>query len=204
MGNAGGSNGDDETLSWGVDMIAVGTQFPASYFGLMKSAGQTKGSALVGTEPVAKKIERRQEEVKRILNAIWRRFQDRYGKKGAECRVTFPEVISQDSSQKLKDIKFSEDCGYLSRPTAAPMAAKELAVDNYDYNSEKDLMAGEQKDEQPIQTLVSPLTSPPAPGGEPAGASVPKPPAQAAATPAAPRRQSAVTGQQRADFKRKG
>lgn len=189
MANQGsGGTADADTLMHGVDMIAVGSQIPASYFGMMKAAGQTKGSALVGTEPVAKKMERRQEECRRILTAVWRRFQDRYGKAGSECRISFPEIISQDSSTKLKDIKFAEDCGYISRPTAAPLAAKELAVDNYDYDTEKRLMADEAENEAPIKTLGAPLTAP----------------AAAGAKPGSPPTQSAVTGQQRAAFEKNG
>jgi hypothetical protein len=169
MANQGGGNGDDPTLEWGVNMISVGSQFPASYWGLMKSAGQTRASALVGTEPVAKKIQRRQLETARIIQAFWRRFQDNYGVKGADCRVTFPEVITQDSSQKLKDLKLAEDCGYISHKTVAPMAAKEVNVDDYDYETEQQQIAAETHIEP---TLTSPLTAPgaagPAPGAPPA------------------------------------
>lgn len=168
-----GGGGDDPTMSWGVDMVAVGSQIPASYFGMLKSGGQTKASALVGTEPVAKKMERRQEAAARILKAMWRRFQDRHGVKGSECRVTFPEIISQDSSQKLKDVKLAEDCGYFSRKRAATMAAKELSADNYDYDSEaKDIG---QQDTQPIEpTLTAPLTTPGSSSGGAAGTEPPK------------------------------
>jgi hypothetical protein len=183
--NSGGA-GDDPTMNWGVDMVAVGSQIPASYFGLLKSGGQTKASALVGTEPVAKKFERRQEEIRRIIKALWRRFQDRYGVPRSECEVSFPEIISQDSSQALKDIKFGEDCGYWSRETAAPLAAKEVAIDNYDYPTEQKAIAAQQQ--KPLSpTLVSPLTAPAASGGA-------APAAQAG--PAAPK-PSGVTGQQR-------
>lgn len=172
MANTHGSNGDDPTMNWGVDMIAAGAQIPASYFGLLKSGGQTKASALVGTEPVAKKFERRQEEVRRIVKALWRRFQDRYGKKGSDCEVIFPEIISQDSDAKLKNIKFAEDSGYIARATAAPMAAKEIGVDNYDYEVEKSEI-DKEKQLHLSPTIVSPLTAPaamgapaPAPGGD--------------------------------------
>lgn len=167
LANAGvGGGSNDETLDWGINMIAAGVQIPVSYFGLSKSAGQSRASALVGTEPVAKKFEQRQKEVKRVLESLWRRFQDSYGVKGAECEVTFPEVISQDSDAKIKRIKLAEDCEYISRQTAAPMAAKELDIDNYDYNTEKALIQAEQP--QPASpTVINPLTAPPQAAAKP-------------------------------------
>jgi hypothetical protein len=160
LANQGRAGGRDETMSLGISMVAAGTQIPVSYFGLEHSAGQTKASAIVGTEPVAKKFERRQLEVARVLQDLWRRLQDGHGVKGAECRISFPEVISQDSSAKLKDIKFCEDSGYLSRASAAPLAAKELGgLDDYDYDEEKRQIAEEGNDHI-SPTITSPLTAP--------------------------------------------
>lgn len=162
MANQGsGGTGDDSTLMQGINMIAVGAQIPVSYFGLQSAhgGGSTRASAIVGTEPVAKKFERRQEEVRRIIKAIWKKFQDNYGIKGAECKVNFPEIITQDSSQKIKDIKLIEDSKYISRRTAAIMAAKEAGVDDYDYDAELDLI--KQEEPQPLApTVISPLTAP--------------------------------------------
>ena len=194
LANQHGSAGDESTLAQGISMIAAGTQIPVSYFGLEKSAGQTKASAIVGTEPVAKKFERRQLEVQRILQAMWDRFQEKYGVPEAECRISFPEIISQDSSQKLKDIKFAEDCGYISRKTAAPLAAKEMGgLDNYDYEQEKVDIDAEQPG--PIdQTLTSPLTAPAAQTASKGGGT-------SAATPSS---SSAVTKSDRSDISKQG
>lgn len=156
-----GGTGKDDALEWGLNMCAAGVQIPVSYFGLSHSSGQTRASAMVGTEPVTKKFERRQNEVRRIFKAIWRRFQDNYGIKGSECEITFPEIITQDRSAKLKDIKFSEDCGYISRDTAAPLAAKELGLDDkYSYDQELQKI---QKEQNPpiLPNLGAPLTAPP-------------------------------------------
>jgi hypothetical protein len=189
---AGGKESD--AFTWGLNMVAAGSQIPVTYFGLSHSAGQTRASALVGTEPVAKKFERRQNEVKRILEAIWRKFQDSYGVKDAECEITFPEIITQDRSAKLKDIKFVEDCGYLSRSKAAPMAVKELDVDNYDYDQEKIIIA--QEENPPIMpTVGAPLTAPPAVGGNP-GNMAPKP-AAANPAPASPSSSAVTQGERR-------
>lgn len=194
LANQGRGGGTDDTMSLGISMVAAGTQIPVSYFGLEKSAGQTKASAIVGTEPVAKKFERRQLEVARIIEDLWKRLQEQYGVKGAECRVSFPEVISQDSSAKLKDIKFVEDCGYLSRESAAPLAAKELGgLDDYDYDEEKKKIA--QEGDQHIEpTIASPLTAPTA-------ASAAKPASPGGGAPAGSPQSSALTKTDRADTK---
>lgn len=159
MANQSSGSGDKDILMAGIDMIAAGSQIPVSYFGLSHSSGQTRASAIVGTEPVAKKFERRQKEVGRILQAVWKRFQNNHGVHGAECSISFPEIITQDRSAKLKDIKFTEDSGYISRETAAPLAAKELDVDNYDYDEEKKKIEAEENPPT-MPTLVSPLTAP--------------------------------------------
>lgn len=164
-----GGTSDDMTLTHGVDMIAVGTQIPVSYFGMSKSAGQNKASAIVGTEPFAKKIQRRQNDAAGIVQSLWTKFQDTWGVKGAECKITFPEIISQDSSAKLKDIKFAEDCGYISKETAAPMAAEELDIDDYDWKTESQKIAAEEPG--PLTpVIVSPLTAP-ASGNSPTNSS---------------------------------
>lgn len=185
--NAGGK---DEALMDGIDMVAVGTQIPVSYFGLGGAAHATRASALVGTEPVAKKFERRQQEVKRILEAIWEKFQNKWGVAGAECKITFPEIITQDRSAKLKDIKMMEDSGYIARSTAAELAAKEIDVDNYDYDQEQAKIKAET-DPPIMPNLISPLTAPP---GSPAVPTVAKP---AAPAPDQQSKPSAVTQQDR-------
>lgn len=199
LSNQHGSAADDSTMNWGIDMIAAGSQIPASYFGLLKSGGQTKASALVGTEPVAKKFERRQEECRRIVKALWRRFQDRHGVKDSECEVIFPEIISQDSDSKLKNIKFAEDSGYISRKTAAPMAAKEIGVDNYDFESEKSQI--DQEEQLHLSpTIATPLTAPSAMGGAGAapGAGAAAKPGGTSAGPGPTAKPSGVSGQDRA------
>lgn len=181
LGNVMGAQGKDETLEWGINMIAAGAQIPVTYFGLAQSSGQTRGSAIVGTEPVAKKFERRQKEVTRIIQALWRKFQDEYGVKGSECEVTFPEIITQDRSAKLKDLKLAEDSAYISRERAATLAAKEFDVDNYDYKEEAEKIAAESN--PPIQpTLTAPLTAPALAGDGGASSPPPSKPSSSAVT----------------------
>jgi hypothetical protein len=199
LANAMGQSGKDETLEWGVDMIAVGSQIPASYFGLLNSAGATRASALVGTEPVAKKFEQKQKEGARLLTMMWRRFQDNYGIPGAKCEVTFPEVISQDSDSKIKTLKFVEDCEYISHQTAAQKAAKEIDMDSYNYEEEMAQIKSEQA-MHTDRTLITPLTSPQPPGSGAESSEPEQPGSEAPASPAPDgktNKPSAVTGDQK-------
>lgn len=198
LSNQMGQNGKDESLDWGLNMIAAGVQIPVSYFGLSHSSGQTRASALVGTEPVAKKFEQRQKEAARIIQGLWRRFQDQCGVKGSECEVTFPEVISQDSDAKIKRLKLAEDCEYISHETAAPIAAKELDLDNYDYDYEQSKIKSEKHFDP---TIISPLTAPPqapaATPGQPRQAGIPKPPSSGAQPGDKTNKPSAVTSDEK-------
>lgn len=207
LANQHGGAGDDPTLEWGINMIAAGSGIPVTYFGLTHVTGQSRAGALVGTEPVAKKFERRQLEVKVIIQALWRRFQDTWGVKGSECNIIFPEIISQDSAQKLKNIKFAEDCEYISHQTAAPMAAKEVDDDEYDYEAEQAQIQKETG--MHTQNVIgAPLTAPAAAPSASPGSSAPKPAGATAAGPAmpamssppSPRAPGAVTGNQKHDI----
>lgn len=196
LDTAMGHGGKDETLDWGINMIAAGTQIPVTYFGLSHSAGQTRASALVGTEPVAKKMERRQLEVTRILQAIWKKFQDEFGVKGAECSITFPEIITQDSQEKIKSIAIVKDEGAISHERASLMMVKEIGVgDDYDYDEEQEDIQAEQEIYKPSQTIITPLTTPAQTGGTAPSDPSSKP--QTSQTPSAPDSTSAVTKNQR-------
>lgn len=171
LGNTGSSSGGDNTaFDWALNKIAAGTQIPVSYFGIHASGGQTRASALVGTEPVAKKMRARQIWVENIIRAMWTRVMDHYGIKDADCEVTLPELLTQDRSAKIKDLKLAEDCGYITRERAATIVAKELEITEYDYDQEKVKIAAEQA--PPVMpTTIAPLTAPAAApsGAAPAG-----------------------------------
>jgi hypothetical protein len=207
LANQGTHTGKDETLEWGVNMVCVGSGLPHNYFGMASSAGSNRAGAIVATEPVAKKFERIQLDCGRLVKSVWRKFQDEYGVEGSQCEVTFPEIITQDRSSKLKDVKFAEDCGYLARETAAPIAGKELEIEDYDYDEEKSKIDQETADEQPMRTITNPLTAPPSNGGsQPSGGSSTKNTALDLATGKgsdAPNQNSpsAVTSQDRRDVK---
>ncbi|HCW08355.1 MAG TPA: hypothetical protein DGG95_13425, partial [Cytophagales bacterium] len=81
----------------------------------------------------------------------------------AEIEVTFPEVITQDRSAKLKDLATAEEMQWISHSRAAEIAAKELGISKYDWELEKSEIEQEQQEKQIMPEITpagSPLTSP--------------------------------------------
>ncbi len=174
---AADSSGKSSAFEWCLNMVAAAVQIPVNYFGTHISGGSTRASALVATEPVAKKFENRQQVYERIIKAMWKKLMET-AKIDAECEITFPEVIVQDRSQKIKDIKIAEDCGYISKERAATMVSKELSITEFEYEDEKAKIAEEGADGPMLPNLINPLTAPAAKAGAAAsgGASGPQPP----------------------------
>ncbi len=162
LGNAaGGSSGADSTFEWCVSMICAGTRIPVSYYGTHLSGGQTRASAIVATEPVAKLFEGRQLKVKGILSDLAEYLMEFTGIRSA-FEITMPEIITQDRSQKLKDIALGESADWWSPERCAEMASQEMGIRNYDYKKEQEKIR-EQKMDKPVEgipSLMNPLTQP--------------------------------------------
>lgn len=152
---ATGKAGESPTFSWCLSMICAATGIPLSYLGTHLSGGQTRASALVATEPVAKRFERRQRLYERALKSLFDRLMAAAGIDAA-CEVTFPELITQDRSAKLRDVQLAESAGYISKRRAAIIVAKELGVTDYDFDKETEEISREV-----ILMPMSPLTDEP-------------------------------------------
>lgn len=150
------SSGDPSAFIWCLNMIAAGTGIPISYYGTHLSGGQTRASAVVGTEPVSKLFENRQQFVENTIRKIIDGLMERNNISDYECKFTWPEIITQDRSQKLKDIYLAETAEWLSPKRAATMASKELGQDDYDFEQEREDIDKEKSMEAP-----TPLTAPP-------------------------------------------
>lgn len=174
--NSGGDGGkSNNSFEWSLSMACTSTGIPVSYYATHLSGGSTKGSAIVATEPVAKLFERRQEVYKDILGKIAAGLFQRLNIK-ATIEVSFPEIITQDRSQKMKDIYLGEQARWFSPKRAATSGAQEMGYKDYDYDAEMAEIRTEQEEEVPeFLTPGNPLTKPGI-GGEdgpaaPAGAS---------------------------------
>lgn len=164
-GNSSSGSKSNVAFDWCMSMISVGVGTPAGYWGTHLSGGSTKGSALVATEPYAKKIEIRQSLYEQLLKDLADYVFQCFGLKGIEIEVTFPEVASQDRSAKLKDIFLSEDQGVISHKTASTLASKELQITEYDYDQERQDIQDEQGPPPAVAPIdfVQPLTKVPNP-----------------------------------------
>jgi hypothetical protein len=159
ISNQGSKALNSEAFSLALSMICAGIGIPVSYMGTHLSGGSTRASALVATEPVAKKMEKRREVIKRIIVKLWDYCMQCAGIPNMECQVVFPELITQDRGQKLKDIMMCQTNRWISPARAASLAAKELGIDDYDYDSEIQKMATQ------FPEIPMPLTDPAIQGG---------------------------------------
>ena len=147
----------DPTFEALVNVIAVGLGVPKEYLG-MQGKGSRAGS-LVATEPGAKRFESAQELLRKILENIARRFFDQAGFTDAEIEFTFPSIATEERSAKLEDLGTAEGMGWISKQTAAGIAAKELDIENYDFEKEQELIAQEFPEAEMEDTEdVNPVT----------------------------------------------
>jgi hypothetical protein len=54
-----------------------------------------------------------------------------------EFEVTFPEILEEDRSTKMKDLILAHDAKVISHATLSKMLAKELKISKYNYETEK-------------------------------------------------------------------
>lgn len=134
---ASGRGGASSAFDWALSMIAAGTGIPINYLGTHLSGGQTRASAIVATEPVAKLFETRQLKLEMILKAMSVRLFERFGI-DAEIEVTFPTVAEQDRTAKIRDLYTAQEAGWISKRRAATIGAKELGVTEYEYDEEQE------------------------------------------------------------------
>lgn len=182
-------------------MICAGVQIPANYLITHMAGGSTRASAIVATEPVAKKMENRRKIITRIIKDCWDRVMKSAGLGIIPCNVIFPEIITQDRSQKLKDLQLCETNEWISPERAATLAAKEIGIDDYDYNAEMQQYKKQLPEIPPILTGQgkAPGQSGSSGGFGAGGSSLPPSPA-AIATDS----ESALTGNERKDIKLHG
>lgn len=155
---ATGKASDSPTFSWCLSMICMSSGIPLSYLGTHLSGGNTRASALVTTEPVAKRFERRRNVYERMIHGLFDGLMARFGM-SAECEITFPELITQDRSAKLRDLMLAQNSGWLSKSRVAEIAAKEFDIEDYDFPTEQALM-DKEGGEVTSPTSTSPLTTP--------------------------------------------
>lgn len=154
LANSASSKGSDSPVfQWCLSMIAMSSGIPISYLGTHLSGGSTRASALVATEPVAKRFERRQLTYSRTVEQIFYRVMEGFKIMNVGCDIIFPELIKQDRSALFKDLSLAQTNGWISKKRAAEVSNKELGTKDFNYEKEQEDIDAEG--------TVSPTTSAP-------------------------------------------
>lgn len=161
LSNPGGKGGMGASFSEALSMICMGLGIPQNYFGTHLSGGSTRASAFVATEPVTKKFEERQQLMERVIKDLASKLFKTFGMGDVDIEVTFPDLITADRSAKLKDLAMAEQYGWISHERAASIAAKELAITEFDWTTEKETIENEKSENSVEEFQYLPLTTPP-------------------------------------------
>jgi len=158
---SGINTGSDTTWHQLLSMCAIGLNVPVQYFGIStESGGHTRASAVVAAEPVGKFFEERQNILSELADFIVQEWKDFAGIT-SDHRVIMPEIQIDERSAKIDDTIKSEQAGYFSKRMAAEMTAKEMKVNNYNYDDVKAERDADEKDkEQSLAGTFNPLTAP--------------------------------------------
>ena len=142
-----GSKDSNEDFNMLLTLIAAGAGIPKEYLNIGDKS--TKATALVAAEPVYKKFEKRQKKLEAIIHKIYDAWKYttgadvKYAGKDQTLEVTFPELATEDRSQKMKDVALAESMDWISHETAANLGANELHVSTYDFDTEAQKIKGE-------------------------------------------------------------
>jgi len=132
-GVTGGAGGDigDQILS----LIATAVGIPKDHFNA-SSAGGSRATAIVGSEPFTKVIEDLQEDFSDLLDQIIERFcrNSKIAYVPEEWKKIFPSVTKDTLTEVLKNIAMRESMGWISKRQAATLAAAECDDDEFDYD----------------------------------------------------------------------
>lgn len=135
------SNRGDPILDALVTMISASAGVPKDWLGF--GLQNTRAGALVATEPAAKSLIELQGTIETMIHNAFDRCMAAAFISDAELEVTFPSIASEDRQQKLDDLGTMESNQWISKRTAASIAAKEMSITTYDYDAEQGLIAQE-------------------------------------------------------------
>ena len=81
----------------------------------------------------------RQKTIERMLHDIFRAWMKTNKKTYSDDSIefTFPELTKDERSSKMKDLALSESMNWISHKTASTLAAGELQISTFDYESEQ-------------------------------------------------------------------
>lgn len=159
LSNSITSSKESPLFSWCLSMAAMAHGVPFAWLGTHISGAGNRASALVSTEPVAKKLERRRLKVEKIAKRIFKGLCDRFNIE-SECDIIFPELITQDRSAKFNDLLKAQNASWISHERAATMAASEFDIKKFNYEKELTDIKSEDKELGISPAMTNPLSTP--------------------------------------------
>lgn len=155
--------GQGSTGNFLIALYAASQHFPSSYFNLA-AGGMARATALVASEPVAKKIATRQQFLRGILDHLYeevikraidaRRISADVLRQGdSDPEWVFPTTYEEDRGAKFRDLGLAFDRRAISHRTMATSMGQELSLDAHDYDGEMEQIAEDEKN----PTLLAPL-----------------------------------------------
>lgn len=131
----------DPILDSLVTLIGNSIGLPKDWLGF--GMATTRASALVATEPAARSLEELQGTLEQVLHDMFDRVMAQAKITDADVEFTFPSIATEDRSALLNDLSFAEANQWVSKQTSASIAAKNLGISGYDYETEQGLIASE-------------------------------------------------------------
>jgi molybdenum cofactor biosynthesis enzyme len=100
-----------------------------------------------------------------VIKKMAHRVFEKFGIHDVDIEVTFPEVVTHNRNEKIKDIVTAKVAGVLSQERAANMISKELQISDFDWTLEqKKIEVEKSKGENGTPTPeeeINPLTAVP-------------------------------------------
>jgi hypothetical protein len=160
---AGSSDTGNEILA----LIATSIGLPKDFFNLISGSGGNRATALVAAEPFTKVIEDLQADFEYLDTEIAKDWFLKAGltyKKG-DIEFLYPSVTKDTTTETITNVVKMEAAGYISKQTAAEMAAAEMNITTYDYDDEKSKIDQELEDKMDAPLDVNMPSPFPVPGG---------------------------------------
>lgn len=134
-GQQGAGTISDSVLSF----IATAVGIPREFLNILSVGGGSRAQALTSAEPFTKVIEDLQSKWEDLIKAIFEAVMVQAGLPYApgDVEVLFPSVTKDTTTETLKNLQTGESMGWISKRTAAAMAAKELNITEYDFEEEQ-------------------------------------------------------------------
>jgi hypothetical protein len=132
---SGIGSGADKTFDALMSLVAIVFGVPITYFGIISEGGSSpaRASAVITTEPVGKKLKRRQEFFIPIAHKKVEVWKESRGFKNVGHKITMPELQLDERSAKIKDLVIAYQQGALTDEQLCTNMATELRIRDYNY-----------------------------------------------------------------------